>query len=98
MTLPDRRLESKLYYERNKEKIRQRMRLYYKEHPIEVWAHNTFFTETRARRIERRPCEICGNPKADAHHDDHSEPLRVRWLCRSHHVLLHAKQRQEQIA
>ena len=33
----------------------------------------------------RQPCEVCGNEKVDAHHDDYMQPLNVRWLCRKHH-------------
>jgi len=39
--------------------------------------------------IERKPCEICGDPDTDAHHDDYSKPFDVRWLCRPHHGTLH---------
>ncbi len=39
--------------------------------------------------IRRLPCEICGNPKTDAHHDDYSKPAEVRWLCRPHHNEVH---------
>lgn len=37
------------------------------------------------------PCEKCGNPNAEAHHDDYRLPLSVRWLCRSHHNLHHSE-------
>lgn len=33
----------------------------------------------------RMPCERCGAEKAQAHHDDYSKPLAVRWLRREHH-------------
>jgi hypothetical protein len=36
------------------------------------------------------PCEVCGNTKTHAHHDDYRRPLDVRWLCRKHHEEEHA--------
>lgn len=41
--------------------------------------------------LYRKPCEVCGAIKVDAHHDDYSKPLEVRWLCKSHHMKLHFK-------
>ena len=35
------------------------------------------------------PCH-CGL-KAEAHHDDYSKPLKVKWLCRSHHASYHKR-------
>lgn len=34
----------------------------------------------------RLPCEICATIEdVQAHHDDYTKPLEVRWLCRKHH-------------
>lgn len=44
-----------------------------------------------AGRITRQPCEVCGILPAQAHHDDYSRPLDVRWLCQTHHAQHHAK-------
>lgn len=41
--------------------------------------------------LSRRPCEVCGASPAEAHHDDYTKPLAVRWLCHRHHVEHHAK-------
>jgi len=39
----------------------------------------------------RMPCEVCGHNVVEAHHDDYSKPLEVKWLCRRHHKILHGK-------
>ena len=41
-------------------------------------------------RLHRQPCEVCGCLPVDAHHDDYSQPLAVRWLCPTHHRQHHA--------
>ena len=46
--------------------------------------------ELRSGRMERWPCQICGNPKTDAHHPAYSLPLAVVWLCRKHHAQVHS--------
>jgi hypothetical protein len=43
----------------------------------------------RRGKIERKPCEVCGDEKAQMHHEDYSKPLDVRWFCRKHHLELH---------
>jgi hypothetical protein len=39
----------------------------------------------RYGRLIRQPCEVCGEIKVDAHHDDYNKPLDIRWLCKIHH-------------
>lgn len=39
--------------------------------------------------IKRQPCEVCKEEKTDAHHDDYSKPLEVRFLCKRHHAEVH---------
>ena len=43
--------------------------------------------------LKRKPCEKCQKPKAQAHHDDYSKPLEVRWLCAACHSAHHKKGR-----
>ena len=40
-------------------------------------------------KVKLHPCEICGKSEVHAHHDDYSEPLTIRWLCRKHHAQIH---------
>lgn len=44
-----------------------------------------------AGRLVRQPCEVCGEAKVQAHHDDYAKPLDVRWLCLKHHYEHHNK-------
>jgi superfamily II helicase len=41
--------------------------------------------------LSKKPCEVCGNQIAEAHHRDYSKPLNVQWLCRQHHAEIHRK-------
>lgn len=51
----------------------------------------------RDGKLKKQPCEVCGSEHAQAHHDDYSKPLDVRWLCRTHHLELHGKKSYEGI-
>ena len=64
--------------------------------PEKAAARDTLQRAVRAGRILRQPCEVCGvrhgNTRPDgtvirveAHHDDYSKPLEVRWLRGEHH-------------
>jgi hypothetical protein len=43
----------------------------------------------KTKTLVRQPCEVCGAPRAQAHHEDYSKPLEVRWFCQKHHAELH---------
>jgi hypothetical protein len=49
----------------------------------------------RSGKLLKRPCEVCGTAEVDAHHDDYSRALDVRWLCRTHHLIAHGKYIQQ---
>lgn len=59
--------------------------------PLKVWAHSALQSALRRGLIERKPCEVCGDPNSEGHHDDYQKPMVVRWLCRRHHKAEHAK-------
>lgn len=61
-------------------------------HPERKKARQAVNHAIQAGRLERQPCEVCGNPKAQGHHDDYSKPLQVRWLCHVHHREVHGQE------
>jgi len=52
-------------------------------------AHKSVMRAVRRGLISRKPCEECGDPKSEGHHEDYSKPLEVIWLCRTHHRRRH---------
>jgi hypothetical protein len=64
-------------------------RAYIERNPIKQRAHYLCGNAIRDGRLIRQPCEVCGNTKAQAHHDDYGKPLDVRWLCTTHHADWH---------
>ena len=64
---------------------------YRKKYPNKYKAHNMVNNHKRAGNIFELPCEICGDLRVEAHHDDYSKPLNVRWMCPAHHKQWHAK-------
>lgn len=69
-------------------------RIYRAKNPEKYRAHNQLNNALRDGRIERKPCEVCGDTSSHAHHDDYSEPLEVRWLCAKHHAAHHVRKRE----
>jgi hypothetical protein len=59
-----------------------------KKYPEKLHAQRAANRAFRDGKILRQPCEIC-NGIAEMHHDDYTQPLQVRWLCRTHHRQFH---------
>ncbi len=66
-------------------------RLHRQRHPDRAQARHAVANAVRDGRLLRKPCEVCGCEKSEAHHDDYSRPLDVRWLCRVHHRMHHGR-------
>jgi hypothetical protein len=72
-------------YERQRQRIIERIRADYAAHPEKQAARNL-----AKKRIPIRPCDECGSTKnVVRHHDDYSKPLDVRCLCRPCHSRIH---------
>ena len=61
------------------------------KNPHKATARRMTANAIRSGKLKRLPCEKCGNPKSQAHHDDYSKPLEVRWLCFVHHREVHGQ-------
>ena len=57
-----------------------------RRNPEKAKAHQKVRRAIITGKLTRLPCEKCENPHSEAHHDDYSKPLEVRWLCRQCHV------------
>lgn len=77
---PERKL-AKLIYQ-------QTRRLKY---PNKNKARYKLFKAVKDGRILKRPCEVCGNIKVEAHHTDYRKFLDVKWLCKKHHLEIENK-------
>lgn len=69
-------------------------RIQMKRYPERVAARKAALAALKAGKLVRQPCEVCGTTEdVQAHHDDYSKPLVVRWLCRPDHRAHHEAQR-----
>ena len=74
---------------RGRERQRAGARAYLARNPVKYAAKIACSNAIRDGRLVRQPCEVCADERAQAHHDDYSKPLDVRWLCVSHHAEWH---------
>lgn len=56
-----------------------------KENPEKYKARTAVHNALRSGKLLKSSCEICGKEKVEAHHEDYTKPLSVRWLCSLHH-------------
>lgn len=75
------------YLEKNREVIYKRRNKYVAEKT--GYAVAKVEEAIRSGKMVRLSCEICGEEKAEAHHDNYNNPLEVRWLCKKCHTEWH---------
>jgi len=93
---PDRVLAREQYRgtPRGKERDAAGSAAWIKRNPQKRAAHIATNNAIRDGRLIRGPCEVCGDTKVTAHHDDYNKPLIVRWLCRKCHAAHHKAERE----
>jgi len=68
---------------------------WHREHPLQGEQLSRYKIRQATRYAIRRgyiiqkPCEVCGEIKVEAHHDDYNKPFDVRFLCQKHHLEHH---------
>jgi hypothetical protein len=75
------------YYEKHKEEILEKRKLWYEKNKHKSSAHSAVKTALYRGDIVKKPCEVCGEDRSQAHHEDYSKKLDVVWLCAKHHRL-----------
>lgn len=89
------------YREKNRDKFRAYNRVYNKnwrkengyaaemrsrlKYPEKEKARRLLQSAVRSGKIKREHCEVCDDPRSQAHHEDYTKPLQVKWLCAIHH-------------
>ena len=72
----------------------------YRRRQAEKWperekARRMTLQAIRNGSLVRQPCEKCtAIEKVEAHHDDYSKPLDIRWLCSACHDAHHTEERR----
>ncbi len=79
------------WQEKNREKVLAAARTWKQRNKHKTRAHATVARALKSGKLERGPCDVCGESIAEAHHEDYTAPLDVRWLCRQHHLEHHRK-------
>ncbi len=65
---------------------------YRKENPEKYKATMAVSNAKRSGKIVEQPCSVCGSTeRLEAHHEDYSKPLEIKWLCSACHHAVHHK-------
>jgi ribosomal protein S27AE len=69
-----------------REQARKQSEKYRNNNPLKIRARQILYNALRRGDIKKAPCEDCGSDKAQAHHEDYSRPLDVKWKCARCHT------------
>lgn len=57
--------------------------------PEMSYAHRLVAKAIKDGELVKQPCEVCGQVRVEAHHEDYDKPLEVKWFCVKHHRRVH---------
>ena len=78
------------YYAKHKEKIISKQKIRHEKYPPIRRARWMVAEAIKAGRLLIEPCAVCrATESVQGHHEDYTKPLRVLWLCASHHTKIH---------
>ena len=77
------------YYEKHRDKISNKRKDWYRKNKHKILAYEAVKRALYKGDLVRMPCEVCGSMSSEAHHEDYTKPLEVKWLCRKHHLRVH---------
>ena len=94
--LPHREQARKLYAETEKGKHvgRKSVDRWSMLNEVKIKAQDKLHKAVASGKIQRKPCSICGDLRAQGHHEDYTKPLEVVWYCQKHHSLRHKELRE----
>jgi ribosomal protein S27AE len=59
---------------------------------IKIRAHYMLNKAVNNGLLKRENCFLCGtDQQIVAHHDDYRKPLKVKWVCKKCHRIVHSK-------
>ena len=90
---PDRRrhlaMNAARWRKENPDKVRRQVARYPDRRRARIAVGNAI----RDGYLQRKQCEVCGDPKSHAHHEDYNRSLDVVWLCARHHRERHEERK-----
>lgn len=92
---PEQRKETlKRYYLNHKDSESARQKEYIENNREKYLAHIAVQEAVSRGELCKHTCSSCGSEKAEAHHDDYSKPLEVKWLCHKCHMMWHSQNKE----
>ena len=93
----EKKVKMRVWRDKNRERIATYARIRYHQTPEAMKARRMVRDAKSRGELIPCPCENCGaTDKTEAHHDDYSKPLEIRWLCKSCHMRLHGEIRRKE--